>query len=400
MKFLSKLNPFSKTKSESVSSSSDLLAAMQTLSDAGIEVTPSSVKRIATAYSCVRVLAESVGMLPISLKQQKNRSKEVLYNSPLHRLMHTKPNDFMTPIEWKELVMTHLCWRGNHYSFINRIDGVARELLPLNPDGVSVKLTDSWELEYRVTMPNGQTVTLGQHDVLHIKIFSEDGIKGLNPVQCCANTFGLAKATERHGNQLFKQSARPSGGFATDKNLSDEQYKRLEQKMDEYSGDGALKSLILEGGLKWYSVTMSNEDAQFLQTRQFQQTEICGLYRMPPHKIAILDKATFSNIEHQGLDYVTGTLMPYIIRIEERLNMSLIDDKNQGVQFFKFNVNALLRGDMAARKDFYQGMFNMGALSPNDIRDLEDQNPREGGDIYLVPMNMTTKPDSKDDHKH
>ncbi|WP_143872524.1 phage portal protein [Catenovulum sediminis] len=401
MGFFNKIFGSNNTKSEPINTSAELLAQINSvLSDAGISVTPENVKRIATVFSCVRVLSESIGMLPLNLKEQKGRVKETLTGHKLHKLVHSKPNGFMTPIEWKELVVTHLCFRGNHYSYINKINGVARELLPLNPDNVEPKMDENWEVEYKVTFPNGHVEMLSKDEILHIKIFSEDGLTGMSPVRYCANTFGLAKATERHGNLLFKNAAMPSGGYSTEGKLTDEQFNRLKSQMDEFKGEGNHKNLILEGGLKWFTVTMTSEDAQFLETRAFQQAEICGIYRVPPHKIGILDKATFSNIEHQGLDFVTSSLMPYCIRIEERLNISLLNENEIGNKFFKFNERALLRGDMKARADFYTKMFNVGAYSSNDIRDFEDENPRDGGDVYLVPLNMTNKPGQQDDSKN
>ena len=160
-------------------------------------------------------------------------------------------------------------------------------------------------------------------------------------------------------------------------------------RFDEHQGSGnEFKPFILEGGLDWVQVSITPEDAQLLETRKFQRSEIAGLFRVPPHMIGDLEKATFSNIEQQGLEFVTNCLMPYLTRIENRIRSSLLNGNEWQTHFAKFNVNALLRGDMKSRAEFYTKMLQNGALSPNEIRLKEDMNPRDGGDIYLTPLNM------------
>lgn len=361
--------------------------------DAGITITPSTAMQISTVFSCVKVLAESVGMLPLNVKHKTADGLQTADDYKLHQLLKFGVNDFQTAQEWKETVTAHLALRGNHYSFINRINGVAHELLPLNPACVTPKLHNDWSVTYDVTYANGTKKTLGSDEILHIRLFSLDGLNGLSPIAAAKNSLGLAKATEKHGAKLFANAAQPSGGFSTDKELTDKQYKRLKEQLEDHKGENVHKNLILEGGLSWFQTTMTSDDAQFLDTRKFQRTDICGIFRVPPHMIADLEKATFSNIEQQGLEFVQHTLMPYLLRIEQRINKDLIPKSERGEYFAKFNTNALLRGDMKARAEFYNKLMQTGAISPNEIRKLEDMNPREGGDIYLTPMNMTTNPE-------
>jgi HK97 family phage portal protein len=152
--------------------------------------------------------------------------------------------------------------------------------------------------------------------------------------------------------------------------------------------------MILEMGLEWKPVGLNSEDSQFLETRKFQRDEICAIFRVPPHLVANLDKASFNNIEHLGLSFVNYSLIPYITRIESRINVGLLKKEDQGKYYAKFNVAALLRGDLQSRYESYGTGINWGILSPNDCRDLEDMNPRDGGDIYLTPLNMTTTPEA------
>lgn len=367
--------------------------------DAGVNITPSSAMQISTVFSCVKVLSESVGMLPLSVKHKTADGLVDASNYKLHQLLKYGPNNFQTAQEWKETVTAHLALRGNHYSYKNKVNGVTHELLPLDPESVQPKLKDDWTVEYKVTFSSGKSEILSSDKILHIRLFSLDGLNGLSPISAAKNSLGLAKATEKHGAKLFANAAQPSGGFATESPLTDVQYKRLKNQLEDYKGENVHKNLILEGGLKWFQTTMSSDDAQFLDTRKFQRTDICGIFRVPPHMIADLEKATFSNIEHLGLEFVQHTLMPYLNRIEQRINKDLISKADRGNYFAKFNTNALLRGDMKARAEFYGKMLQAGAISPNEIRKLEDLNPRKGGDIYLTPLNMTTQPEKPADEK-
>lgn len=353
--------------------------------DSGISITASNAMQISTVFSCVRVLAESIGMLPLSLHTTSERSTQKVQGTPLSNMLRDGPNDFQTAQEYKELIISHLCLRGNHFSYKNKVAGRVVELLPLNPASVEPKLNSDWTITYKVTFPNGVVEVLPESEIFHIRLFTLDGLNGLSPIEMARNSLALSRATERHGSKLFMNAAQPVGGFKTEKNLQKDQIAALKEQLNDYTGEGAYKNLILSGGLDWFQTTMTSDDAQFLETRKFQKNDICGLFRVPPHMIADLERATFSNIEHQGLDFVRSSLMPYLTRIESRINKSLVSNKSH---FAKFNANALLRGDMTARSSFYTQMIQNGAMSPNEIRALEDMNAREGGDIYLTPLNM------------
>lgn len=388
MGLLSKLNPF-KTKSTEVVDSQSLAELLLGLglSDAGIEITDKNALQLSTVYSCIRVLCESVGMLPLNLNEVSGGKRTKAKNHPAQKLFTNGPNDYMTPMEFKELILTHLCLRGNHYSYINWVAGKPAELLPLNPANVEPKLKDDWSVQYKVTFPNGKWDYIDAKNILHIRLQTLDGLVGMSPIQQGRHALGLAKATERHGAKVFANGAHPSGGFTTENGLTDPQFERLKLQLEDYKGENVHKNLILEGGLKWFQTSMTSEDAQYLETRKFQRSEICGMFRVPPHMIADLERATFSNIEHLGISFVQTNLMPYLVRIEERLLKSLITSTTKEYQV-KFNANALMRGDSKSRAEFYTKMIQNGAMSPNEIRSLEDMNPRTGGDIFLTPMNM------------
>ena len=360
----------------------------------GKRVSSGRAMRLTAVLGCVRVLAESIGMLPCSIYKTVGRGKEKATSERLHKLVSIKPNGFMTPQEFWELLVVCLCLRGNFYAYKVKALGEVVELLPLDPGCVQPKLNSQWEPVYQVTFPDGSTDVLGQEDIWHVRILTLDGLVGLNPIAYAREAISLGLATEEHGARLFSNGAVTSGVLRTDQELSDLAYQRLKEDFAEkHQGLGnAHKPMILEMGLDWKSMALSAEDSQFLETRKFQLEEICRLFRVPMHMVQNTDRATFSNIEELGLGFINYSLIPYLTRIEQRINIGLIRESKLGTYYAKFNVGALLRGDMKSRFEAYATAINWGMYSPNDCLELEDRNPRPGGDVYLTPMNMTTKP--------
>lgn len=355
--------------------------------------------RLTTVFGCVRVLSESVGMLPCRLMEQGERTRLPATGHGLYRLLNIAPNDFMTSQEFWELLVTCLCLRGNFYAYkVNGLGGRVAELLPIDPGSVEPKLDERWNPVYRVTFPDGTTDVLGQDKIWHVRLMTLDGLVGLNPIAYAREAIALGLDTEEHGAQLFRNGAVTTGVLQTEQTLSDAAYKRLKKDFEERHGGLANnhKPMILEGGLQWKPISLNAEDSQFLETRKFQRDEICSIFRVPPHLVANMERATFSNIEHQGLNFVNYSLVPYLTRIEHRVQVGLLRPDEQTRYYAKFNSGALLRGDLKARYESYGRGIQWGILSPNDCRELEDLNPRDGGDVYLTPTNMTTKPEGSD----
>lgn len=360
-------------------------------SAAGVNVTVDRALQLATVFACVRVLAESVGQLPLQLFKQADAGKAPAKDHPLHPLLTIAPNGFQTAQEFKEWVVACLSLDGNAYAFINRVRGVVQEITPFARGAVTPKLDkQTLEVTYEVAQADGSTKTFAAAEVLHIPLFQLDGVCGASPIRYAREAIGLAIATEQHGATLFSQGATPGGVLTSPRKLDDEVYLRIRNSWEErhQGSDNAHKVAILEDGLTWSQMSMPLADAQFLENRKYQRSEISGLFRVPPHLIGDLERATFSNIEHQGLDFVVHALMPYLTRIEARIKMQLLTPAEQKTYFAKFNVSGLLRGDMAARATFYTQLLQNGSLSPNEIRELEDRNPRDGGDIFLTPANL------------
>ncbi|PHM60074.1 phage portal protein [Xenorhabdus ishibashii] len=367
----------------------------------GRRVSPQLAMQLTAVFSCVRVLAESVGMLPCSLYEQLGRGNRRAVKERLHKLLSVKPNNYMTPQEFWELLIACLCLRGNFYAYKVKALGEVVELLPLDPGSVIPKLNNDWLPEYQVTFPNGDTATLSQNEIWHVRIFTLNGLMGLSPIAYARQAIGLGLATEEHGSRLFGNGAVTSGVLQTDQPLKDDAFNRLKADFESRHQGlvNAHKPLILEAGLKWQQISLSAEDAQFLETRKFQLEEICRIFRVPLHMVQNTDRATFNNIENLGIGFINYSLVPYLTRIEQRINAGLVKNSKQGQLYAKFNTGALLRGDMKSRFEAYATGINWGIYSPNECRELEELNPREGGDIYLTPMNMTTKPEDQTEDK-
>ena len=364
-------------------------------SSSGQAVTTQTAMQLSTLFGCVRVLAESVGMLPCKLYSGDGRERSVARGHWLHQLLHVAPNSFMTPQDFFEFLVACLCLRGNFFARKVVVRGEVRELLPLNPAAVKVKMKD-WTICFEVRCEDGKLETLTEKEIFHIRLFSLDGITGVNPIRYNREAIGLALGAQEQGNRWFSNGVTTTGVLKTEQRLTDDAFNRLRQdlKTRNVGTSNAANPLILEMGLDWRNLSVNAEDVQFLETRKFQRDEICAIYRVPPHMVANLERATFSNIEHQGLSFVSNTLVPYLTRIEQKIRTNLIPAVERSEYFAKFNVAALLRGDLKARYDSYSTGINWGILSPNDCRANEDLNPRDGGDIYLTPINMTTKPEA------
>lgn len=366
----------------------------------GQRVTTSSALQQLVVFNCVRVLSESIGMLPCRLLKQTGRVRLPATGHRLYSLLTMAPNSFMTSQEFWEMLVACLCLRGNFYAYKVQALGNVVELLPLNPDIVIPKLNDDWTVEYTVNFKTGQQV-LTQDEIWHVRLFTLDGLNGLNPIAYARQALGLGQAMDTHAAKLFTNGAVTSGVLQTDQTLTDEAFARLKTEFQgEHMGvANAYKPMILEMGLDWKPISLNAQDTQFIESKKMSEAQICGLFRVPPHLVASMEKMTLNNIEHMGMSFVNYSLVPLMTRIEHRIQVGLLSEKDRLTHYAKFNAGALMRGDLKGRYESYGKGIQWGILSPNDCRELEDENPREGGDIYLTPMNMTTKPEASDADK-
>lgn len=360
----------------------------------GVTVTEDSALSATAIWAGVRIISETLAMLPLKLYERVDeRSKRPARSSDLYRLMHDAPNPEQTSFEFREMQQGFLLLWGNCYAqkMVNA-RGEVSELWPLVPWRVTPIRTASNAMAYRVRLPGDdrREVVLSADDILHVRGFSSNGFLGDNVVEKFRNSIGLSLAAEEFGGRFFGNGLAASGGLKHPGKLGPEGRKNLRDSFTERHG-GVSKShrlMILEEGLEWFQMSTDPEKAQALETRKFQVTEVARILNLPPHLLKDLERATFTNIEHQGQEFVTYSMQPWLTRWEQRLNRSLILPSQREQYFFKFEVGGLLRGDSAARSAFYASMFNTGVYSINDIREKEDDEPVEGGDQRFVPLNM------------
>lgn len=354
----------------------------------GISVTEETALRSTAVFACVRVLSETVASLPLIVYERIGDGKQRAINHPLYRLLHEQPNPEMTAFELREIMMAHLLLWGNAYVEIQRnAGGRIVGMWPLRPDRVDILRDQMRNLVYRVQLGGGYEY-LPSRQVMHVRAFGVNGEKGISPIQAARQSVALGLAAEEFGNRFFRNGARTSMVLTHPGSLSEDARLRLEAQLNQqYVGlSNAHRMMVLEEGMSASSVGMPPEDAQLLETRKYQVEDIARIYRVPLHKIGSLDRATFSNIEHQALEFVTDSVVPWATRIEQKIQQSLINEPKRF--FVEHLVDGLLRGDIASRYNAYSIGRTNGWLSANDIRRLENMNPIPDGDIYLVPMNM------------
>ena len=375
-------------------------------SSAGKRVNERSAMQMTAVYSCVRILSEAVASLPIHVyKYNESGGKEKALDHPLYFLLHDEPNPEMTSFAFRETLMTHLLLWGNAYAQIVRNGkGEVIGLYPLMPDRMRVDRDENGHLYYEYWLTNedaptmkGLSVILQPKDVLHIPGLGFDGLVGYSPIAMAKNAIGLAIAAEEYGSKFYANGAAPSGVLEHPGTLKDPSRVR-ESWQATFGGSGnSNKVAVLEEGMKYTPISISPNEAQFLETRKFQINEIARIFRVPPHMVGDLEKSSFSNIEQQSLEFVKYTLDPWVSRWEQNMMRSLLTQDEKTTYFIKFNVDGLLRGDYQSRMNGYAIGRQNGWMSANDIRELEnlDRIPAElGGDLYLINGNMTKLEDA------
>lgn len=364
--------------------------SMLTGGGSGIPVNNDTALTFSAVWAAIRILSESVAQLPISLiEREENGDKINRTNHPLYNLLHNKPNEYITYFSFIQKIMVDLCLNGNSYVKIER-NGAGRPvaLYPIDFDNVEIR-----EYEDKYYYFNSETgAAIEYEEMLHFKTMSQDGMIGLSPIDTCANSISWGLGLEAYGNSYFSNGAKVSGVLETDRALSTEAVDRLRNSFDNnYSKIGdSNKTLILEEGLKFNSISMSNEASQFLASRQFSIEEVCRIFNVPPHMLADLSKSSFSNIQEQSREFVQYSLQPYLSMIEQEMTNKLFKKNESGKLFVEFNVNALLRGNPKDRAEYYRTMLNIGAISINEIRQKENMNRVDEGDSLFMQLNMTT----------
>jgi len=369
---------------------------------AGVNLNEHTALNLAAVWAAVRVISEDTATIPLPLyRRLDGGGKERAMDRKLYRLLHDQPNAEMTAVNFREALTAHVLVWGNAYAEIER-NGLNEPLAlwPLPPNRViPERAARTNELIYRIKRDDGTDVILMPNDILHVPGLSFDGIKGYSVIQKARESLGVAAAAEQYAATFFGKGGRPGIVLEHPKGLSQEASDRIKADWKRLFGgpEASNEIAVLEEGMTLHDFGIPQRDMQFLDQRKFSVTEIARWFRIPPHKIMDLERATFSNIEHQAIDYVVSTLRPWLVRWEQELNRKLIPGLERNRFFFEHLIDGLLRGDALTRAQSLQVQFQNGALNPDEWRELENRNPLPNGQgkTYFVQGAMQTIEEAK-----
>lgn len=358
---------------------------------AGKAVTPDTALRVASVYACVRVLSETLSALPLNLYRRVENGRSIASEHPLHNVLHSMPNAEMTAMDFRTQLLASILLQGNSLNEVYRTRGGAiGEIIPLPVDKMLIdrsKKTGKLIFE----LHDGEVRRIHPDKIWRVAGLGTNGLIGLSPIGLMRESIGIALATEEHAARMFSNGAKPGGILEHPGKLSEDAGKSLVDSWNKaYQGPKNVnKVALLQEGMKWHQIGMTAEDAQFIESRKYQRTEIAAIFGVPPHMIADLEKATFSNIEHQSIQFVVYSLLPWMKRIEQSIYRDLLLPSERAEYYAEHNAEGLLRGDSKARSEFLKNLFNIGSVSINDVLRMENMNTiGEAGDKHWLQMQM------------
>lgn len=363
----------------------------------GEVVNEETAMKMAAVYACIRLLSQSVAKLPLHVYNNKGGKKIKDERHAVTQLLETRPNPYMTPFDFKMTMETHRQLYGNAYAEIQfGRDGYPKGLWILNPELTEVVTDDKnhGRVWYTTVLPDGQSVKLKYENVLHIKNIGLTGLKGMSPIAVARETIGSQMASQKYVSKFYKNGTTAKGVLSVPGVTLKPEAKKIVREEWEKMNTGmtnANRIAILDSGITYQDLTMSQADAQFIETQKLNTTDIARIYNVPPHMIADLEHATFSNIEHQSISFVKNTLQPLLVSWEQALNFQLFTPTEQKNYYCKYNVDSELRGDSKSRAEYYEIMERIGAYNIDEIRDKEDLPALEDGlgKKHLISLNYT-----------
>lgn len=356
----------------------------------GKSVNDDSALSISTVWSCVRILSETIGSLPWGIYRKDAKGNARKIDHPLADVLVTSPNAEQTSQEFRETSMVALTLRGNGYSLIERTARAVSALHPIAPGNCHPVRDSDGALLYRMN-DRGRWQDVPPEKIFHLKGFGTNGIEGLSPISYARESMGITLAQMEAAAKMFAQGMRPSATLKFPTWLTKEQREAARENIAKiYEGSqNTGKVFLVEGGMELTPWSMTPEDAQFVELFGWSVDDVCRFFRVPPHMVAKLDRATFSNIEQMSIEFVTFTLLPYLVRWEQAVQKRLLNPGERGTVFLRFNFEGLLRADSTARANLYSIMLQNGVMNRNEVRALENLNAVEGLDDYTVQSNMT-----------
>lgn len=356
----------------------------------GVDVTYDDALGISALWNGIHLIANALATVPLRLyRRKRGGGNEEAREDPRFRIVNRRPNPWQTAFGWRQMSQGHLLLRGNTYAQkVVRSSGQLDSLVPLHPTRMAVEV-EGGEIFYRYTRDDGTSRAFRAEEVLHIRGLSTNGLVGYCPVTVLRESLGAVVATDRYAARFFKNNARPAGVVKSPTIISEPLFKKAKAEWQAtLGGEGQHSTAFLDGGMEFQAIGFSAEDSQLVNSRTFNVQEAARMLNIPPHKLKEMSRSTFSNIEHQGIEWVVDTIQPWAENWEQQLDADLLSEREQATLFFKFDLKALLRGDSAQRAAYMQARFNMGSISANEIRQLEDEEPIVGGDRYFVQQSL------------
>lgn len=348
----------------------------------GEVVSPSRAMTLSVWFACIRNIAEDVGKLPLKIYRRVGTGKELASEVSIYSMLHTSANLESTAAAFRETMTGWALSYGNAYAEIQRDrQGRPIALWPIHPEIATIKRVDG-EIFLDIYSQEHGVVRLPYADVFHLRGFGTDPLCGLSVAALAAESLGVSLAAQTYGGSFFANGAIPAGILTHPGKLSEPAQANLRESWKKrYAGSRNANNIaVLQEGIKFEAMSIPPEQSQFLQTREFQIPEIARWFRMPPHKIGDLTRSTNNNIEHQAIEYVVDTLMPWLVRWEQEAARKLLDAREQESLVIEHVVDGLLRGDSTARVNYYRSMIQIGAMSPDEARARENMNAIPGGD--------------------
>lgn len=340
-------------------------------------------------YTCINVLSDDIAKLPVKIYKKSDGAITSLDDHPISEVLKRRTNPHMSPYTWKKLAIVDLCIYGNHFSYIDYDgSGKVRGIIPVPYNNVSIYLYDDGSIVYNVKSGNGQEFNIPEEDMIHVKGFSRDGFVGKSPIGVLAERAEANSVANKYNLGLLSSGATPSGILSMQGQLSGEARDRIKEEWKKSNSDGSVA--VLSSGMEYSQLGLTQKDMQFIESQKFNQEKIAAIFKIPLHKLNRLERATYSNIEHQSLEYVKNTLQPIIVQIEEELNYKLFLQQEKTF-YVKFNVESELRGDSKTKAEVHQLNLRNGIKTLNELRAEEELSPYDGdtGNKPLMTLNYT-----------
>ena len=343
----------------------------------GVNITETSALAISTVYACINKIASTISSLDLEIYARNGRDIAIANQHPAYELITMSPNEHQNAYDFWEGVLSSALMYGCGYAIIERNQrGYAERLVPVAYHDVDVKDVDG---ERVFVIRDYGAVT--QDNILEISCMNK-----MSPIRLHRENMGLAKAAQDFGSEYFGQKGQMTGVLASDQPLRKEQMDVIQNSWNQSAMNAGTK--LLPFGFRYQRITITPDEAQFIETRKFQAEEICRIYSVPTSLVQLPSQTTFNNVEQQNLQFARHTIAPWAKRIEQEIDRKLIQSFERPDIYSKFNLNDLHRGDLAARTNFYQQMLQSGVMSINEVRSIEQMNPVDGGDTHTVQINQ------------